>query len=96
MLLVINKIKWVLLMNMSTTNLIVLPFGPNTYLICIYYYIDACKKAILETIENTDSRKEMVLRLIQLRIRFEDMKERANHASIINNNVETRGHFFVR
>ena len=45
---------------------------------------DACKKAILETIENTDSRKEMVLRLIQLRIRFEDMKERADHASNIN------------
>ena len=64
--------------------------------VSIYHYIDACKKAILETIENTDSRKEMVLRLIQLRIRFEDMKERANHASIINNSVETRGHFFVR
>ena len=59
-------------------------------------FIDACKKAILETIENTDSRKEMVLRLIQLRIRFEDMKERANYASNINNIVETRGHVFVR
>ena len=58
--------------------------------------LDACKKAILETIENTDSRKEMVLRLIQLRIRFEDMKERANVASNINSSLETRGHVFIR
>ena len=63
---------------------------------CIIFVPDACKKAILETIENTDSRKEMVLRLIQLRIRFEDMKERADQASNINNIVETRGHVFVR
>ena len=62
----------------------------------IIFVPDACKKAILETIENTDSRKEMVLRLIQLRIRFEDMKERADQASNINNIVETRGHVFVR
>jgi len=61
----------------------------------VSHAIDACKKAILETIENTDSRKEMVLRLIQLRIRFEDMKERADQASNINNIVETRGHVFV-
>merc|ERR1719510_2955852 len=61
----------------------------------VSHAIDACKKAILETIENTDSRKEMVLRLIQLRIRFEDMKERANVASNINSSLETRGHVFI-
>ena len=38
----------------------------------------------------------MVLRLIQLRIRFEDMKERANVASNINSSLETRGHVFIR
>ena len=45
--------------------------------------------------ENTDSRKEMVLRLIQLRIRFEDMKERANVTSNINSSYEARGHVFI-
>ena len=68
----------------------------STSILILNFILDACKKAILETIENTDSRKEMVLRLIQLRIRFEDMKERANVASNINSSLETRGHVFIR
>ena len=38
--------------------------------------IEACKNNILETTENTSSRKSMVNRLIQLQIRQEDLKEK--------------------
>ena len=54
--------------------------------------IDACKKSILETTENTVSRKAMVNRLIQLQIRQEDLKERQ---ALSATTFETRGHTFV-
>ena len=38
--------------------------------------IEACRKNILETTENTSSRRAMVNRLIQLQIRQEDLKEK--------------------
>lgn len=38
--------------------------------------IEACKNNILETTENTSSRKAMVNRLIQLQIRQEDLREK--------------------
>jgi len=54
--------------------------------------IEACKNNILETTENTSSRKSMVNRLIQLQIRQEDLKEK-NQTQLIT--IETRGHTFV-
>lgn len=54
--------------------------------------IDACKKAILETTENTASRKSMVNRLIQLQIRQQDLKEKSQYSA---STFETRGHTFV-
>jgi hypothetical protein len=59
--------------------------------------IDACKKSILETTENTSSRKAMVNRLIQLQIRQEDLKEKSqvSSAAASDLNIETRGHRFI-
>ncbi len=54
--------------------------------------ISTCKRNILETTENTPSRKAMVNRLIQLQIRQEDLKEKTE---ISANSFETRGHTFV-
>lgn len=51
--------------------------------------IESCKQSILETKENTSGRKAMVNRLIQLRIRQEDLKERPQVS------YETCGHTFV-
>ena len=55
--------------------------------------IQACKRNILETTENTTSRKSMVNRLIQLQIRQEDLKEKQELSSDFT--FETRGHTFV-
>jgi hypothetical protein len=38
--------------------------------------VEVCKKQILETTENTDRRKALVSRLIKLRIRLQDLKDR--------------------
>ena len=64
--------------------------------------IDACKEAILQTRESTAGRMDMVLRLIQLRIRFEDMNERANatvtkleKSTFYQSSFETMGHVFI-
>ena len=84
------------LLHYKGNSTIMFEIQPRIAVIYHFYFLDACKKAILETTENTDSRKEMVLRLIQLRIRFEDMKERANVTSNINSSYETRGHVFIR
>ena len=44
--------------------------------------IEVCKNNILETTENTSSRKSMVNRLIQLQIRQEDLKEKNQVQSV--------------
>jgi len=54
--------------------------------------IESCKKNILETTENTPSRKAIVNRLIQLQIRQEDLREKQELSAIT---FETRGHTFV-
>lgn len=54
--------------------------------------IEACKKAILETTENTAQRKSTVNRLIQLQIRQQDLKEKSQLSSI---SFEARGHTFI-
>lgn len=54
--------------------------------------IEACRKNILETTENTSSRRAMVNRLIQLQIRQEDLKEK-NQTQLTT--IETRGHTFI-
>ena len=54
--------------------------------------IQNCKSNILETTENTSSRKSMVNRLIQLQIRQEDLKEKQQMSTVT---FETRGHTFV-
>lgn len=54
--------------------------------------IESCKKNILETTENTPSRKSTVNRLIQLQIRQEDLKERQELSA---HTFETRGHTFA-
>ena len=56
--------------------------------------IESVRKAILETEENTESRKELVLKLIKLRICHEDLKER-EHWSGSYPTFESRGHTFV-
>ncbi len=53
----------------------------------------ACKKSICETTENTQSRKSMVNRLIQLQIRQEDLKEKQ---ALALTTFETCGHAFVQ
>merc|ERR1711935_1198907 len=54
--------------------------------------IETCKTNILETTENTTSRKSTVNRLIQLQIRQEDLKEKQELSAIT---FETRGHTFA-
>ena len=54
--------------------------------------IECCKTNILETTENTTSRKSTVNRLIQLQIRQEDLKEKQELSAIT---FETRGHTFA-
>ena len=54
--------------------------------------IETCKTNILETTENTVSRKATVNRLIQLQIRQEDLREKQELSAIT---FETRGHIFV-
>lgn len=55
--------------------------------------IDSCKKEILETGENTEARKDLVSRLIKLRIRVQDLKDRQERPG--GYSFETRGHTFV-
>ena len=54
--------------------------------------IEACKKGIYDTVESTDERKELVHKLIKLRIRYHDLRERQEHPIA---GYETRGHTFV-
>jgi hypothetical protein len=44
--------------------------------------IEVCKKQILETAENSERRKEMVGRLIKLRIRLQDLKDRQERPGV--------------
>ncbi len=64
--------------------------------------IDSCKKAVLDTRENSDARKELVNKLIRLRIRYYDLKQRldwegGSGASGLSPDgvLEARGHSFV-
>jgi len=63
----------------------------------VSHAIDACKKAILQTDENTENRKEKVLQLIKLQICQADLKDRrdTNTALMGDANFESRGHRFV-
>lgn len=54
--------------------------------------IEVCKNNIMETTENTDSRRDMVDKLIRLRIRYEDLKEREESPIT---GFEAKGHVFV-
>ncbi|CAB4055235.1 unnamed protein product [Lepeophtheirus salmonis] len=55
--------------------------------------IRTTKNSLLESEENSDARKILVKRLIKLRIRHEDVKERLMSKS--NASIETKGHTFV-
>ena len=57
--------------------------------------IDACKKAILQTDENTDNRKDKVLQLIKLQICQADLKDRQDTDTLSDASFESRGHKFV-
>jgi len=72
----------------------------------VSHAIDACKKAILQTDENTESRKDKVMQLIKLQICQADLKDRrsSNGVNGVNgsiaaasaaSNFESRGHRFV-
>ena len=55
--------------------------------------IDAAKRAILQTEENTESRKDKVLQLIKLQICQADLKERQETNTLFqNDDFESRGH----
>jgi len=62
----------------------------------VSHAIDAAKRAILQTEENTESRKEKVLQLIKLQICQADLKERQETNTLFHNDdFESRGHRFV-
>jgi len=62
----------------------------------VSHAIDAAKRAILQTEENTESRKDKVLQLIKLQICQADLKERQETNTLFqNDDFESRGHRFV-
>jgi len=54
--------------------------------------IEVCKKQILETPEKSDRRKNMVSKLINLRIRLQDLRDKQERPVSA---FEARGHVFV-
>ena len=62
----------------------------------VAHAIDAAKRAILSTEENTESRKDKVLQLIKLQICQADLRERQETNTLYQSeDFETRGHRFA-
>lgn len=55
--------------------------------------IESCRQTVIESDENSEERKQLVQRLINLRICYQDLKERLDRPD--QSCLETRGHVFV-